>query len=118
MSDRNAQLAYPWNAPLPVIDPETFGRAQPTALRQAIQSYINEDIRIDARLDEETVAFLTNTDEGKRINSHLHHDEERRVRLEKLAKHKRENPPTVVSEAMAELRALPSFLGNVLIRDL
>ncbi|EOX26394.1 replication protein, partial [Escherichia coli] len=55
MSDRNAQLAYPWNAPLPVIDPETFGRAQPTALRQAIQSYINEDIRIDARLDEETV---------------------------------------------------------------
>ena len=44
MSDRNAQLAYPWNAPLPVIDPETFGRAQPTALRQAIQSYINEDI--------------------------------------------------------------------------
>lgn len=118
MSDRNAQLAYPWNAPLPVIDPETFGRAQPTALRQAIQSYINEDIRIDARLDEETVSFLTNTDEGKRINSHLHHDEERRVRLEKLAKHKRENPPTVVSEAMAELRALPSFLGNVLIRDL
>ncbi|HAI0884093.1 putative endonuclease from prophage, replication protein A (GpA) [Escherichia coli] len=118
MSDRNAQLAYPWNAPLPVIDPETFGRAQPTALRQAIQSYINEDIRIDARLDEETVSFLTNTDEGKRINSHLHHDEERRVRLEKLAKHKRENPPTVVSEAMAELRALPSFLASPLIRDL
>lgn len=118
MSDHNAQLAYPWNAPLPVIDPETFGRAQPTALRQAIQSYINEDIRIDARLDEETVAFLTTTDEGKRINSHLHHNEERRIRLEKLAKHKRENPPTVVSEAMAELRALPSFLGNVLIRDL
>lgn len=118
MSDRNAQLAYPWNAPLPVIDPETFGRAQPTALRQVIQSYINEDIRIDARLDEETVSFLTNTDEGKRINSHLHHDEERRVRLEKLAKHKRENPPTVVSEAMAELRALPSFLASPLIRDL
>ncbi|MFL9101284.1 replication endonuclease [Escherichia coli] len=118
MSDRNAQLAYPWNAPLPVIDPETFGRAQPTALRQAIQSYINEDIRIDARLDEETVSFLTNTDEGKRINSHLHHDEERRVRLEKLARHKRENPPTVVSEAMAELRALPSFLASPLIRDL
>lgn len=82
MSDHNAQLAYPWNAPLPVIDPETFGRAQPTALRQAIQSYINEDIRIDARLDEETVAFLTTTDEGKRINSHLHHNEERRIRLE------------------------------------
>ncbi|MEF9257936.1 replication endonuclease, partial [Escherichia coli] len=105
-------------APLPVIDPETFGRAQPTALRQAIQSYINEDIRIDARLDEETVSFLTNTDEGKRINSHLHHDEERRVRLEKLARHKRENPPTLVSEAMAELRALPSFLASPLIRDL
>ncbi|EPN7822227.1 replication endonuclease [Escherichia coli] len=118
MSDHNAQLAYPWNAPLPVIDPETFGRAQPTALRQAIQSYINEDIRIDARLDEETVAFLTNTDEGKRINSHLHHDEERRIRLEKLARHKRENPPTLVSEAMAELRALPPFLAGPLIRDL
>ncbi|HFP1558006.1 TPA: replication endonuclease [Escherichia coli] len=118
MSDRNAQLAYPWNAPLPVIDPETFGRAQPTALRQAIQSYINEDIRIDARLDEETVSFLTNTDEGKRINSHLHHDEERRIRLEKLARHKRENPPTLVSEAMAELRALPPFLASPLIRDL
>ncbi|HHZ0194957.1 TPA: replication endonuclease [Escherichia coli] len=118
MSDHNAQLAYPWNAPLPVIDPETFGRAQPTALRQAIQSYINEDIRIDARLDEETVAFLTTTDEGKRINSHLHHDEERRIRLEKLARHKRENPPTLVSEAMAELRALPPFLAGPLIRDL
>ncbi|NZA46979.1 replication endonuclease [Escherichia coli] len=118
MSDHNAQLAYPWNAPLPVIDPETFGRAQPTALRQAIQSYINEDIRIDARLDEETVSFLTNTDEGKRINSHLHHDEERRIRLEKLARHKRENPPTLVSEAMAELRALPPFLASPLIRDL
>ncbi|WP_088555359.1 replication endonuclease [Escherichia coli] len=118
MSDHNAQLAYPWNAPLPVIDPETFGRAQPTALRQAIQSYINEDIRTDARLDEETVAFLTTTDEGKRINSHLHHDEERRIRLEKLARHKRENPPTLVSEAMAELRALPPFLAGPLIRDL
>ncbi|WP_238873791.1 replication endonuclease [Escherichia coli] len=118
MSDHNAQLAYPWNAPLPVIDPETFGRAQPTALRQAIQSYINEDIRIDARLDEETVDFLTNTDEGKRINSHLHHDEERRIRLEKLARHKHENPPTLVSEAMAELRALPPFLAGPLIRDL
>lgn len=118
MSDHNAQLAYPWNAPLPVIDPETFGRAQPTALRQAIQSYINEDIRTDARLDEETVAFLTTTDEGKRINSHLHHDEERRIRLEKLAGHKRENPPTLVSEAMAELRALPPFLAGPLIRDL
>ncbi|EPA7516636.1 replication endonuclease [Escherichia coli] len=118
MSDHNAQLAYPWNAPLPVIDPETFGRAQPTALRQAIQSYINEDIRTDARLDEETVAFLTNTDEGKRINSHLHHDEERRIRLEKLARHKHENPPTLVSEAMAELRALPPFLAGPLIRDL
>ncbi|HCP7963165.1 TPA: replication endonuclease [Escherichia coli] len=118
MSDHNAQLAYPWNAPLPVIDPETFGRAQPTALRQVIQSYINEDIRTDARLDEETVAFLTTTDEGKRINSHLHHDEERRIRLEKLARHKRENPPTLVSEAMAELRALPPFLAGPLIRDL
>ncbi|HFS2283078.1 TPA: replication endonuclease [Escherichia coli] len=118
MSDHNAQLAYQWNAPLPVIDPETFGRAQPTALRQAIQSYINEDIRTDARLDEETVAFLTTTDEGKRINSHLHHDEERRIRLEKLARHKRENPPTLVSEAMAELRALPPFLAGPLIRDL
>ncbi|EKR0352607.1 replication endonuclease, partial [Escherichia coli] len=118
MSDHNAQLAYPWNAPLPVIDPETFGRAQPTALRQAIQSYINEDIRTDARLDEETVAFLTTTDEGKRINSHLHHDEERRIRLEKLTRHKRENPPTLVSEAMAELRALPPFLAGPLIRDL
>ncbi|ENT7481232.1 replication endonuclease [Escherichia coli] len=118
MSDHNAQLAYPWNAPLPVIDPETFGRAQPTALRQAIQSYINEDIRTDARLDEETVDFLTNTDEGKRINSHLHHDEERRIRLEKLARHKHENPPTLVSEAMAELRALPPFLAGPLIRDL
>ncbi|EIN0760153.1 replication endonuclease [Escherichia coli] len=118
MSDHNAQLAYPWNAPLPVIDPETFGRAQPTALRQAIQSYINEDIRTDARLDEETVAFLTTTDEGKRINSHLHHDEERRIRLEKLARHKHENPPTLVSEAMAELRALPPFLAGPLIRDL
>ncbi|EIH4171611.1 replication endonuclease, partial [Escherichia coli] len=118
MSDHNAQLAYPWNAPLPVIDPETFGRAQPTALRQAIQSYINEDIRIDARLDEETVAFLTTTDEGKRINSHLYHDEERRIRLEKLARHKHENPPTLVSEAMAELRALPPFLAGPLIRDL
>ncbi|HBB9655072.1 TPA: replication endonuclease, partial [Escherichia coli] len=32
--------------------------------------------------------------------------------------HKRENPPTVVSEAMAELRALPSFLASPLIRDL
>ncbi|EFF0635189.1 replication endonuclease, partial [Escherichia coli] len=73
---------------------------------------------IDARLDEETVDFLTNTDEGKRINSHLHHDEERRIRLEKLARHKRENQPTLVSEAMAELRTLPSFLGNELIRDL
>ncbi|EFJ1631313.1 replication endonuclease [Escherichia coli] len=118
MSDHNAQLAYPWNAPLPVIDPETFGRAQPTALRQAIQSYINEDIRTDARLDEETVAFLTTTDEGKRINSHLYHDEERRIRLEKLARHKHENPPTLVSEAMAELRALPPFLAGPLIRDL
>ncbi|EFC3822703.1 replication endonuclease [Escherichia coli] len=118
MSDHNAQLAYPWNAPLPVIDPETFGRAQPTALRQAIQSYINEDIRTDARLDEETVDFLTNTNEGKRINSHLHHDEERRIRLEKLARHKHENPPTLVSEAMAELRALPPFLAGPLIRDL
>ncbi|HAL6664655.1 TPA: replication endonuclease, partial [Escherichia coli] len=86
MSDHNAQLAYPWNAPLQVIDPETFGRAQPTALRQVIQSYINEDIRIDARLDEETVAFLTNTDEGKRINLHLHRDEERRIRLEKVVR--------------------------------
>ncbi|EFJ1154318.1 replication endonuclease [Escherichia coli] len=118
MSDHNAQLAYPWNAPLPVIDPETFGRAQPTALRQAIQSYINEDIRTDARLDEETVAFLTTTDEGKRINSHLYHDEERRIRLEKLARHKHENPPTLVSEAMAELRAMPPFLAGPLIRDL
>ena len=118
MSDHNAQLAYPWNAPLQVIDPETFGRAQPTALRQVIQSYINEDIRIDARLDEETVAFLTNTDEGKRINLHLHRDEERRIRLEKVVRRKRENPPTLVSEAMAELRALPPFLASPLIRDL
>ncbi|EQC2759828.1 replication endonuclease [Escherichia coli] len=118
MSDHNAQLAYPWNAPLPVIDPETFGRAQPTALRQAIQSYINEDIRIDARLDEETVDFLTTTEKGRQINSHLHHDEERQIRLEKLARYRRENPPTLVSEAMAELRALPPFLAGPLIRDL
>ena len=53
------------NAPLPVIDPETFGRAlpqQPTALQRAIRDYLTEDIRTGARLDEETVAFQTTTD--------------------------------------------------------
>ena len=29
MSHHHTHLAYPWNAPLPVIDPETFGRALP-----------------------------------------------------------------------------------------
>ncbi|EFN7674470.1 replication endonuclease, partial [Escherichia coli] len=117
----NREWAWSWNAPLPVIDPETFGRAlpqKPTALRRAIQSYINEDIRINARLDEETVVFLTSTEKGRQINSHLHHDEERQIRLEKLARYRRDNPPTLVSEAMAELRALPAFLAGPLIRRL
>ncbi|MFG5876121.1 replication endonuclease [Escherichia coli] len=117
----NREWAWSWNAPLPVIDPETFGRAlpqKPTALRRAIQSYINEDIRINARLDEETVVFLTCTEKGRQINSHLHHDEERQIRLEKLARYRRDNPPTLVSEAMAELRALPAFLAGPLIRRL
>ncbi|EJR7578729.1 replication endonuclease, partial [Escherichia coli] len=117
----HSEWAWSWNAPLPVIDPETFGRAlpqKPTALRRAIQGYINEDIRTNARLNEETVAFLTTTEKGRQINSHLHHDEERQIRLEKLARYRRENPPTLVSEAMAELRALPPFLAGPLIRDL
>ncbi|MCW3830956.1 hypothetical protein AB7Z13_08020, partial [Escherichia coli] len=121
MSHHHTHLAYPWNAPLPVIDPETFGRAlpqKPTALQRAIRDYLTEDIRTEARLDEETVAFLTTTDKGKQINSHLHRDEERQIRLDKLARHRRENPPTAVSEAIAELRTLPSFLASVLIRDL
>ncbi|EJC0147750.1 TPA: replication endonuclease [Escherichia coli] len=121
MSHHHTHLAYPWNAPLPVIDPETFGRAlpqKPTALQRAIRDYLTEDIRTEARLDEETVAFLTTTDKGKQINSHLHRDEERQIRLDKLARHRRENPPTEVSEAIAELRTLPSFLASVLIRDL
>ncbi|HAW1213035.1 TPA: replication endonuclease [Escherichia coli] len=120
MNNHN-EWAWSWNAPLPVIDPETFGRAlpqKPTALRRAIQSYINEDIRINARLDEETVIFLTTTEKGRQINSHLHHDEERQIRLEKLARYRRDNPPTLVSEAMAELRALPAFLAGPLIRRL
>ncbi|MFG3861271.1 replication endonuclease, partial [Escherichia coli] len=120
MNNHN-EWAWSWNAPLPVIDPETFGRAlpqKPTALRRAIQSYINEDIRINARLDEETVIFLTTTEKGRQINSHLHHDEERQIRLEKLARYRRDNPPTLVSEAMAELRALPAFLAGPLIRKL
>ncbi|STM15443.1 putative endonuclease from prophage, replication protein A (GpA) [Escherichia coli] len=117
MSDRNGTAGVPVNAPLPL---SILKRSAEHNQRITPRPFRATSTRTFAliRLDEETVSFLTNTDEGKRINSHLHHDEERRVRLEKLAKHKRENPPTVVSEAMAELRALPSFLGNVLIRDL
>ncbi len=121
MSHHNTQLMYPWNAPLPVIDPETFGRAlpqKPTALQRAIRDYLTEDIRTEARLDEETVVFLTTTDKGKQINSHLHQDEERQIRLDKLARHRREDPPTAVSEALAELRFLPAFLRDPLIRKL
>ncbi|EFN7674436.1 replication endonuclease, partial [Escherichia coli] len=119
--NNHSEWAWSWNAPLSVIDPETFGRAlpqKPTALRRAIQGYINEDIRTNARLDEETVIFLTTTEKGRQINSHLHHDEERQIRLEKLARYRRDNPPTLVSEAMAELRALPAFLAGPLIRRL